>query len=283
MTNKETMTEPTPPTMRIPNLFHLVLLLALAGLGFLLAEGAIAMAHPHSLQTALQNERLQTFAEIAAYLLALTAANFLFPALWHRSFASGIAWNPRGVRLALIPLGLGLSFAVVAVESLLPMPADAPIETMFKSPGVIWPLTFLGIVLAPLFEEIVFRGFLLPGVAIAFDYLRLKRSPDPLESLATLDRWRASTAFSRSALVFAAILTSILFALLHAPQLAFSWTHAATWPAVAILMLVSLVLCAVRIRTGSVAASTLVHAAYNSSVFLTLFVATGGYRHMDKL
>jgi membrane protease YdiL (CAAX protease family) len=277
------MTELTQPTTRIPNLFHLLLLLALTGLGLFLAEGAIALVHPHSLQPALQSQRLQTLAEIAAYLIALTAANFLFPALWHRSFASGISWNPNRIRLWFIPLGLGLSFVVVAVESLLPMPADAPIEAMFKSPGVIWPLTLLGIVIAPLFEEIVFRGFLLPGLAIAFDYLRLKRSPDPLESLATLDRWRASTAFSRPALVFSSILTSILFALLHAPQLAFSWTHAATWPAVAILMLVSLVLCAVRIRTGSVAASTLVHAAYNSSVFLTLFISTGGYRHMDKL
>jgi membrane protease YdiL (CAAX protease family) len=48
-------------------------------------------------------------------------------------------------------------------------------------------------------------------------------------------------------------------------------------------MVVSLVLCAVRIRTGSVAASAFVHSCYNLSVFVSLFVATGGFRHLDKM
>jgi len=39
----------------------------------------------------------------------------------------------------------------------------------------------------------------------------------------------------------------------------------------------------VRIRTGSVAASTVVHGCYNLSVFFTLFMATGGFRHLDKV
>jgi hypothetical protein len=32
-----------------------------------------------------------------------------------------------------------------------------------------------------------------------------------------------------------------------------------------------------------VAASTIVHATYNFFDFLLLFVATGGYRHLDRL
>ncbi len=39
---------------------------------------------------------------------------------------------------------------------------------------------------------------------------------------------------------------------------------------------------AVRIRLRSVLASTLVHASYNFAVFFTAFIATGGYRHLDK-
>jgi hypothetical protein len=39
----------------------------------------------------------------------------------------------------------------------------------------------------------------------------------------------------------------------------------------------------VRIKTRSVASSTLVHACYNLSVFMTLFIATGGYRHLERL
>ena len=42
-------------------------------------------------------------------------------------------------------------------------------------------------------------------------------------------------------------------------------------------------LTVVRVRTRSVACSTLVHASYNLSVFVTLFFATGGYRHLEKM
>ena len=77
--------------------------------------------------------------------------------------------------------------------------------------------------------------------------------------------------------IFSAILTSILFALLHAQQL----DH--LWAAVVLLFSVSLVLTLVRIRTQSVAASALVHAAYNSFIFIMVLIQTGGYRHLEKL
>jgi membrane protease YdiL (CAAX protease family) len=51
---------------------------------------------------------------------------------------------------------------------------------------------------------------------------------------------------------------------------------------VGLLAGVSLVLCWVRVRYDSVAASTVCHACYNLSVFLTIFVGTGGFRHLDR-
>jgi uncharacterized protein len=39
----------------------------------------------------------------------------------------------------------------------------------------------------------------------------------------------------------------------------------------------------VRVKTQSVAASTIVHGAYNGFVFVTLLFATGGYRHLDRM
>jgi membrane protease YdiL (CAAX protease family) len=50
-----------------------------------------------------------------------------------------------------------------------------------------------------------------------------------------------------------------------------------------VLFSVSLVLTVVRVQTQSVAASALVHAAYNGFVFLTVLIATGGYRHLDRM
>jgi hypothetical protein len=39
----------------------------------------------------------------------------------------------------------------------------------------------------------------------------------------------------------------------------------------------------VRLRLRSVLASTLVHVSYNFTIFLTAFIATDGYRHLDKM
>ncbi len=259
------------PTTRIPNLGHTLLFLVLTFLALVAAEGTVlAIAHPHVVAQALINQKLQLQANILTYFLALAVAWFVFPLLWHRSFLVGLHWNAPAARPAFVVLGLVLGFLSQAVSSLLPTPKEMPIESFFHNPAIIWILVLFGTFVAPLFEEVVFRGFLLPAFAIATDYLRLSRDLDQL------DRWRASEAFSTPALIVSVILTSALFALIHAPQLGLNW------PAVALLACVSLVLCAVRIRTRSVAASTLVHASYNLSVFLTLAITTGGFRHLDK-
>jgi membrane protease YdiL (CAAX protease family) len=39
----------------------------------------------------------------------------------------------------------------------------------------------------------------------------------------------------------------------------------------------------VRVKTGSVAASVLVHGAYNGFVFLVVIIQTGGYRHLERM
>ncbi len=262
---------PPPEPRRVPNLWHLLLFLALTFFMLLVAEVILAALHPHNVIATLEDQRLQLFANIACYFLAIGAATFIFPLLWHRSFATGLAWNGRRARWFLALLGLTLGYLSQAASSLLPIAKKLPIEKIFETPGIIWVLVIFGTLVAPAFEEIVFRGFLLPAIALAIDYLRLPKS------LEALMAWRSSDAFSRPALILSSLLTSLCFAGIHAPQLGFSA------PAVLLLVCVSLILCVVRLRTGSVAASTLVHASYNFSVFLTLFIGTGGFRHMDKL
>ena len=46
-------------------------------------------------------------------------------------------------------------------------------------------------------------------------------------------------------------------------------------------MLVGFALTLVRARYQSVAASTLVHMAYNATLFGVILLTTGGFRHMD--
>jgi membrane protease YdiL (CAAX protease family) len=275
------------PTRRIPHLGHallfLVLLLA-ATLGTELVALGLSGAFKsgHAALLAIQNQRLQLIVNMVSYLVALAFCWFTFPALWGRSFLDGIQWNASAIRPLLALAGVLLGLTAEAASTLLPIPKQAPLEDLFRNPALIWLLAIFGTFLAPLFEEIFFRGFLLPGIAIAVDYLSLPRPVDPMgqpdrfAALANLDAWRGSDAYSTRALVTASILTSICFGLIHAPQLGLSW------PSVALLMTVSLVLCYVRLRFRSVAASTLIHACYNFFLFATIFLATGGFRHLDR-
>ena len=261
---------------RVPNLLDTFLFLSLTVVCFVAAEGLMLALAPGSVRVALANQRLQIPVEGAAYVLALALASFAFGALWQRSFWVGIAWRAAALRPVLAVAGLLVGFVAQAATTLISVKKDIPIEGLFRNAGLIWALAVLGVVIAPVFEEIVFRGFLLPAIAAAVDWMRLPRVT-PEEAVEELERWQAAEGFSMAALVIASLITSLLFALIHAPQLGY------TWAAIGLLGGVSLVLCWVRIRTDSVAASSLFHGCYNLSVFVTIYVATGGFRHMDRL
>jgi len=96
-----------------------------------------------------------------------------------------------------------------------------------------WLITLFGTIVAPLFEEICFRGFLLPAFAIAYDWLSLSRTEQARV------HWQTTTSITRPALAFSAILTSICFAMLHFEQVAHLWA------ATLVLFCISLILTVV--------------------------------------
>ena len=266
---------PDPP-VRIPHLGHALLFLAIAGLLLLVTQVLLlAFAHPAAASAKTTfSPKFLVGSEAFSYIVTLAASWFIFPLLWKRPFAVGIQANLDAARrnlLRLIPMGFILSFAVQAMSSLTTLPKNIPIDVFFHTQSDVWLVTAFGILLAPLFEEILFRGFLLPAFAIAYDWLSLPRTP------AAREQWHSNNLLTRPALVFSAVLTSIGFAALHAEQIGFAW------PVLVLLFCVSLVLCFVRLRLRSVMASTLIHACYNATIFLTAFIATGGYRHLDKI
>lgn len=274
--------------VHIPHIGHALLFLLTAGIMLLITQGVLTVAlssltHTKDLLATAKQPKLLVGSEVFAYLATLIASYFFFPLLWHRSFGKGIQWNLVTARRhlgKLIPFGIILGFTVQAISSLLPVPKSMPMNDFFQTPSDVWLITAFGILLAPMAEEICFRGFLLPAFAIAHDWLALRRTPVDLE------RWHAAPAsgaadnnlaYSLPAIISASFLSSILFALLHAEQLAHAWS------ALFVLFCVSVVLTIIRIRTRSVACSTIVHACYNLSVFTTLFLATGGYRHLERI
>ncbi len=293
------------PSGMVPHLGHALLFIAIAGLLLLGSQAVLLLPLMHGdsspLTVSLQHPKLLLGSEAATYLLTIAICWFVFPFLWHRSFLAGIQWNgATALRLAskLIPLGILSGWTVQAISSLISMPKSIPMDDFFRSVSDVWLVTFFGTLLAPVFEEVCFRGFLLPAFTIAFDWLgpmlcyvfsfslcRLRGVPPPEhifpfreDRSATLTEGTGNMAFrSVPAILLSSVITSALFGLLHAQQLGY------TWAAVLLLTAVSLLLTAVRIRTRSVACSALVHGSYNFSVFLVLFIATGGYRHLDRV
>jgi membrane protease YdiL (CAAX protease family) len=142
--------------------------------------------------------------------------------------------------------GCGLAVFVAIVSSRIHAPEDLPIQQLFKSRDSALLLMSMAVLIAPLVEETVFRGYLYPLFAKSFG------------------------------VVPGIVITGILFGLLHGAQLA--WT----WSIVSLLILVGIVLTIVRARTGTVFASFLLHLGYNSVIALTTIIATHGFTRLPS-
>jgi uncharacterized protein len=308
------------PSRRIPNFGHTVLFFTVAIVVLvLISVSAFAIVMGLRLMGAetaeqlLREPRLLIPSMAAGYFVAGAIVWAVFTYVWQQPFTRGVRWNFSVVRRrwrALLAGGVVLSLAVQFLSNFLPIPKTLPIDDFFRTPGDVWMVALFGTLVAPVFEELAFRGFLLPSLASTWDWLRGRtRGPngagdgEPSSAVAYgsgLDLVAADAdgiypgdpnvaggiypggfnhdpRWSVAALAFSCTLTSIAFALVHADQLAHAWAP------LAVLFAVSLVLCGVRLWTQSLAASTLIHATYNGTIFTILFFATGGFRHLDKI
>ncbi len=267
------------PTAEIPSLGHAVLFfllmapLLLAGQYFALYAAQSLRLFGHQplrayVELAASDARLGLPAQALAYLLVAACGAWLFSFAWQRPVLEGLHWRGGiAARRAGWLLGLGLMGGVGTslIGYLLPMPKDPPILTdMMRSPVGAWMMLIFGITFAPALEETAFRGFLLPGFVHAFDWLVRKGDI-------------SLTTRRRIGLPVSIVLTSLPFALMHAPQV----SHA--WGPLLLIGLISVMLCVVRLWLDSLAASMLVHAAYNLTLFAGILYQTGGFRHLEKL
>jgi hypothetical protein len=267
---------------RIPHLGHLCFLgvLALFGLlaAILLTRSAVyfRLFGVSTLKQAGTDIHYTLGSMAAIYLLTLGACVLLFPLIWHQGFFAGIEWRgATALRLRYRLFGAALVCFLLAMidQFLLPGPAEAPIDKLFQTPSAAWLLFAFGVTFAPFFEEMAYRGFLLPALATAADWLTEQTSGQPPRPL----KADGHPQWSVHAMVIASVFTSIPFALMHADQTA----HAAG-PFV-LLICVSLILCLVRLATRSLAACVVVHASYNFLLFSLMLVSTDGFRHLDKM
>jgi uncharacterized protein len=267
---------------RIPHFGHLCLLVVLGTAGFACSTILLLMAlRYHLFGVATEAKAASEIhyllgSEAIIYVVTLGLSLFVFPLFWNKSFFAGIQW--RGVtalklQWPLFATALGCVALATLDELLLPGPTNAPIDEVFRTPGAAWLMFGFGVTLAPLFEEIFFRGFLLPALATACDWFSERFTGEPPRPL----DGNGHPQWSVSAMVIASIVTSLPFALMHAEQ-----TGKSIGPFL-LLAVISLILCAVRLKTRSLAASTLVHAFYNFLLFFIMMLGTEGFRHLQNM
>jgi membrane protease YdiL (CAAX protease family) len=244
-------TDDTPTFLEMVAFFTLAAILITA----IQALGAWGALHWHlfgriSLRKLVYEPRFTIPMMAGSYGVVALAVVALYRRVWPSGFLAGIHWNFSQVRryaIWLPALGIGLGIAIQLASNYFPVPKELPVDSFFQNALDAWMVALFGVFVAPIAEEIAFRGFLYPA----------------------LRPWTGR--------ILGAILTSIPFAFLHAQQVAHAWVP------LIMVFLVSLVLVAVRERTGSVAASALVHACYNLSIFAVIFYASGGFQHLERL
>lgn len=172
----------------------------------------------------------------------------------HEPFWRTVGWRPLETRsipkpmayALLVAAGLSLSMFVQFSSGFFRPKGKLPIETFFQDRGTALLLMLVSVLLAPVLEETIFRGFIYPVIA---------RSMGIAASVA---------------------ITGTLFGLLHAAQLWGGWTQ------IALLVVVGIIFTYVRAVTKTVVASYLLHLSYNSFLFIVFLVSSHWLRTMPS-
>ena len=273
---------PPRPAPRKPHFgdFLIFLLVAYGGLRSSALVIAVALHYRlfgvRTLAQAQEEIHYKIGSQAAWYVITLVFCIAVFPLIWRKSFFAGLQWRASAAaRHAWRLLGAASACFVVALadEILIPGPANTPIDQTFHMPGAIWLLFGFGVTLAPLIEEITYRGFLLPALCTAYDWTLEQITG----SKALQPRADGSLRWSMPAMIVASVISSIPFALMHGEQTLYS-----IGPFL-LLVSISLLLCWIRLAVRSLAASVMVHSSYNLLLFSLMFLGTSGFRHLDKM
>ena len=189
--------------------------------------------------------------------------------LGSRPFWPTLGWKKLGTAnpdapsspWAYIAGGAALAICVALLSSKIKTPEHLPIQEMFKNRTGALLLMGMAVLIAPLVEETVFRGYLYPLFASSSSRIAKHFGAEPSGAV------QAGTRVG-------IVVTGVLFGFLHGAQL--GWT----WALVAVLSIVGIVFTWVRARVGSVYASYFLHLGYNSFIAFSAIFATHGFTQM---
>jgi membrane protease YdiL (CAAX protease family) len=197
---------------------------------FLLALGAVVSAASQILHDKARRGVWAVAEQFTAYLILFAVLKIIF--FFHRRpLLRSLAWVPQPFSVrALAGSGLALVLVSVGLQIILRTPeTNTPFQTLLNSdPLSRFVIAIFGMTIAPVIEELLFRGFLQPVLVSATG-------------------------------VFPGILiTSCVFGAVHLSQ------NAGIWQSGILIAFAGFVFGVVRHVSGSTRASSIVHIGYNS-------------------
>jgi len=175
--------------------------------------------------------------QLLIYALLLGVLYLLVAWRYRQPFWRSLGWTVFRLPFLCAAVGPVLAIATSTLGVLMKAPpVPLPIEDLISDRRSLFVMMLFLTVFGPVFEELVFRGFLFPLLA---------RSLGPWPGI---------------------LLAGTLFALVHGSEYHWHWQH------LTLVGLAGTVFGFLRYKTGSTAASTLAHTGYNATLFVGFLV-----------
>jgi len=205
---------------------------------FLVGAAFVFMLSGHGVLRADSNPLMIIGSNVALYAFLYIALWLVLGLRYGQPVLSSLGW-----RRSRFPLwvaaggGAVLAFGIAGLAALLHTPkVDSPLDKLLSSRVSLVIFGAMAVTVAPLFEELLFRGFIQPLLSRTFG------------------------------VIAGILLTAIIFGSLHGPEYGWAWQY------VAAVSLVGVVLGWVRAHAKSIIPSTVMHACYNAMFVVALAV-----------
>jgi CAAX protease family protein len=167
--------------------------------------------------------------QLALYVFIYFCFFVVFKFRYGKPVFTSLGWRRTAVHpLVLAAAGALLALAVSMLAKLIHTPqVKSPIDEITNTPLSLAVFGVMAVTIAPLFEELFFRGFIQPLLSRTFG------------------------------VAAGVILTAVLFGGLHAPEYSWAWQYALA------VSIAGTVFGWVRARTQSIIPSTVMHGGYN--------------------
>lgn len=175
---------------------------------------------------------------VAVYLVVYLALKLVLGSRYGRPVFRSLGWQRSSFNLGIAAAGgalLGLSLSLLG-NALHTPKVKSPFENLGATPLSFALLALMAVILAPIFEELFFRGFLQPLLSRTFGAIA------------------------------GIVITAALFGGLHAPEYSWAWQYAFC------VSLAGVVFGYLRYRTNSIIPCTVMHGCFNALSVIALAV-----------